>query len=123
MARHRNLNTVNYEDDYFFIYLYLDSDFSGSGPFSGADIFNSFFTNFGAGRNPFSGFQNMIEADVEAHVNLSFMDAALGCKKTIKYKRHINCGTCGGSGSAKGTSISICSNCKGSGQVYYSSRL
>jgi DnaJ-class molecular chaperone len=61
---------------------------------------------------------NEIDTDVEANINLSFIDAALGCKKTIRYRRNVNCGTCNGSGSAKGSSISVCSNCKGSGQVY-----
>lgn len=124
-ARHRTLNTVHDKNDYLFINICLDSDFSGAGPFGGADIFNSFFSNFGAGRNPFSGFQSMneIETDVEAHISLSFMDAALGCKKTIRYKRNVNCSTCNGSGSAKGSSINICSNCKGSGQVFHITRL
>ena len=60
---------------------------------------------------------NEFESDVEAHLNLSFMNAALGCKKTIHYSRQVNCDACKGSGSSKGTSPSICSSCKGSGQV------
>lgn len=65
---------------------------------------------------------NHIDNDVEAHINLSFMDAALGCKKSIRYKRNVNCGACNGTGSSKGSSATVCSNCRGSGQVkFYSS--
>ncbi len=57
------------------------------------------------------------ELDIEAHINLSFNEAVLGSRKIIKYKRRINCDSCNGSGSEKGSSLTICSSCKGSGQV------
>lgn len=98
---------------------FLDSNYA-SGPFGDADIFNTIFSTFGAGRNPFSGFQNIVDLDAhaETHLRLSFMEAALGCKKTIKYKRNVSCSSCNGSGSAKGSSPSICPSCKGTGQKY-----
>lgn len=61
---------------------------------------------------------NEFDSDVEAHLNLTFLEAALGCKKTIRYKRQVNCTTCNGSGSARGSSPTICSRCKGSGHVF-----
>lgn len=57
------------------------------------------------------------ELDVEARINLSFNEAVLGSRKIIKYKRQINCDSCNGTGSAKGSSSTICIDCKGSGQV------
>lgn len=57
------------------------------------------------------------ELNVETSIHLSFDEAVLGAQKIIKYKRQINCDSCGGSGSAKGSSPIICNNCKGSGQV------
>lgn len=58
-----------------------------------------------------------IESDVEANIHLSFMDAALGCKKSIRYKRQVSCSSCNGTGSAKGISLKTCGTCGGSGQV------
>ena len=57
------------------------------------------------------------ELDVEARISLSFNEAVLGSQKIIKYKRQINCDSCNGTGSAKGSSSTICIDCKGSGQV------
>lgn len=61
---------------------------------------------------------NTFDGEVETLINLTFLEAALGCKKTIRYKRQVNCGTCNGSGSAKGSTPIVCPSCKGSGQVF-----
>ncbi|MBQ8648755.1 MAG: molecular chaperone DnaJ [Clostridia bacterium] len=81
------------------------------------DIFSSFFGGgFGGGRrsNPNAPRRGN---DTAANVNLSFEEAAKGCKKTVKVTKIENCKECGGSGAKKGTSPKTCPVCHGSGQV------
>ncbi len=82
------------------------------------DIFSSFFGGgFGGSsrqRNPNAPRRGN---DASAAVNLSFEEAAKGCKKTIKVTKIDNCEDCGGSGCEKGTSSKTCPVCHGSGQV------
>lgn len=99
--------------------------YGGGNPFDGGfggfdfdlgDIFGSMFGGGfgGGGRNPNSPRRG---SDVEAHVVISFEEAAKGCKKTIKVTRIENCKECSGSGAEKGTSPVTCSACRGSGRV------
>ncbi len=81
------------------------------------DIFGSFFGGgFGGGsrRNPNAPRRGN---DTAATVNLSFEEAAMGCKKTIKVTKIDNCPDCDGSGAEKGSSAKTCPVCHGSGQV------
>ena len=79
----------------------------GFGGFSGAgvdlnDIFESFFGGaggFGGG----GGRRNDPNAprrggDIHVGITISFMEAALGCTKTVSYTRQETCPDCGGSG-------------------------
>lgn len=80
------------------------------------DIFSSFF---GGG---FGGRQNNPNAprrgnDTAAAVNLSFEEAAKGCRKTVKVTKIDNCKECGGSGAEKGSTPKTCPVCHGTGQV------
>ncbi|MBE6623971.1 MAG: molecular chaperone DnaJ [Ruminococcaceae bacterium] len=100
--------------------------YGGYGGFGGADfgdigdIFSSFFgggASSSARRNaPARG------SDIEVNVNISFEEAAFGCKKSIAYARIDTCDECSGSGAAKGTSPTTCPNCKGTGQVRVQTR-
>jgi molecular chaperone DnaJ len=56
-------------------------------------------------------------ADLRYNLEISFMQAAKGSEVKIKLPRHVNCGECGGSGAAKGSSASTCPDCGGSGQI------
>lgn len=80
------------------------------------DIFSSFFGGgFGGGRsNPNAPRRGN---DTAAVVNLSFEEAAKGCKKTIKFTKIDTCKDCGGNGCEKGSSAKTCPVCHGSGQV------
>ena len=81
------------------------------------DIFGSFFGGgFGGGqrRNPNAPRRGN---DTAATVNLSFEEAAKGCKKTVKVTKIDNCKECNGSGAEKGTTAKTCPVCHGSGQV------
>ena len=78
------------------------------------DIFNSFFGGgFGGGRqsNPNAPRRG------NAAVNLSFEEAAKGCRKTVKVTKIDNCKECGGSGAEKGSTPKTCPVCHGTGQV------
>lgn len=84
------------------------------------DIFSSFFGGgfggFGGGRrsNPNAPRRGN---DTSAAINLSFEEAALGCKKKVKFTKIDNCNDCGGTGCEKGSSAKTCPVCHGSGQV------
>ena len=79
------------------------------------DIFSSFFGGgFGGRSNPNAPRRGN---DTAAVVNLSFEEAAKGCKKTIKFTKIDTCKDCGGSGCEKGSSAKTCPVCHGSGQV------
>lgn len=102
----------------------VDPNFgAGSGGFNGAgfdfgdifsDIFGGGFGGFGGGsrRNgPKRG------ADVRQVVEVSFEEAAFGCKKKINIIKQERCETCNGSGAAAGTSAQTCHRCNGTGQI------
>jgi molecular chaperone DnaJ len=55
--------------------------------------------------------------DLETTVELSLQDVAHGTEKTIEFTRQDTCGSCGGSGSAKGSSPGRCPACGGTGQT------
>lgn len=95
---------------------------AGGGGFTGdfgdlGDIFSSFFGGgFGGGRqsNPNAPRRGN---DTAAAVNLSFEEAAKGCRKTVKVTKIDNCKECGGSGAEKGSTPKTCPVCHGTGQV------
>ena len=60
--------------------------------------------------------------DTEAVLNISFEEAAKGCKKSITYQNIVNCTECGGTGAEKGTSPKTCPTCNGTGQVKINQR-
>ena len=95
--------------------------FGGFGGFGGADfdfgdIFSSFF---GGGSTSSRSRANMpVEGDdVATKVNVSFEEAAFGCKKEVNFARIENCPDCGGSGAASEADVEKCSECRGSGRV------
>ena len=99
---------------------------AGGGAYSGGftgdlgdlgDLFNSFFGGgFGSGRRADPNAPRRGN-DTAATVNLSFEEAAKGCKKTVKVTKIENCTECGGSGAEKGSSPKTCPVCHGSGQI------
>ncbi len=97
---------------------YGGSGFSGFGDFGDlGDIFGSFFGGgFGGGRQRDPNAPRRGN-DATSAVNLSFEEAAKGCKKTVKVTKIDNCTDCGGTGCEKGTSSKSCPVCHGSGRV------
>lgn len=107
----------------------VDPNFgAGGGGFNGAgfdfgdifgDIFGAGFGGFGGGsrRNgPKRG------RDVQQIVDITFEEAAFGCKKKLNVTMAEKCSTCGGNGAKPGTSPVKCSHCGGKGQVVQQQR-
>lgn len=95
--------------------------FEGFGGFG--DIFGDIFGGFGG----FGGQRSNPNAprkgeSLRANVNISFEEAAFGCKKEVAVIRVESCPDCGGSGCAEGTTPEICPDCGGSGQVRVNQR-
>lgn len=93
--------------------------FQGTG-FGGLDdIFDMFFggTGFGDGTGASRRPQPQRGADLRYDLTIDFEEAAFGAKKNISIPRTENCSTCGGTGSAPGTSPSKCNVCGGTGEV------
>lgn len=92
----------------------------GEGGFGGfGDIFGDIFSSFTGGATGSRSEQNRKGKDVTLEVELSFLDAAKGCKREIKYNRNEPCSSCKGTGAKNGTAYTTCSTCKGAGQVQY----
>ncbi len=93
------------------------SVFSEFGDF--ADILGSMFgfgDLFGGGRRR-GGPQR--GADLRYDLEISFEESAKGAETAIQIPRQEVCETCSGSGASKGTSPSVCSQCRGQGQVRF----
>lgn len=86
-------------------------EFFGSGAAGG--IFESFF---GGGAHA-ADDEDRRGNDLRFDLEISLEEAASGVEKTIKYKRHTQCSSCGGSGAEPGTKRKSCPTCKGRGQV------
>ena len=94
-------------------------DFSGFGGFG--DIFSDIFGGFGGATRSNPNAPRRGES-VRATVNISFEEAAFGCKKEVTVAKVETCTDCKGTGCAPGTTPEICPDCKGTGQVTVSQR-
>lgn len=105
----------------------VDPNFGAGGGYGGGygtdfgdlgDIFSSFFGGgFGGGSRRSDPNAPRRGNDAAAGVNISFEEAAKGCKKTVKVTKIETCDECGGSGAEEGTKAKTCPVCHGSGQV------
>lgn len=95
-------------------------DFSGanfSDIFGGfGDIFGDIF-GFGGASSARRSNGAVDGDDIGVRVNVSFEEAAFGCKKDVSFARVEKCPDCQGSGCAKGTSAETCPDCHGTGSV------
>ncbi|MBR0365327.1 MAG: molecular chaperone DnaJ [Clostridia bacterium] len=81
------------------------------------DIFGGFgdIFGFGGGRSRRNGPKR--GSDLSQYINLSFEEAAFGCKKTINITKNETCSDCKGTGAKPGTQPVTCSQCNGTGQI------
>lgn len=97
---------------------------SGFNPFGGGgfsatgfdDIFD-IFSGFGFGGNRQK--RQAVGSDIQYSLNLTFMESALGCTKSINFSRVEKCPTCKGSGAKDSSHVKTCDKCQGSGQMRY----
>lgn len=87
------------------------------------DIFGDLgFDVFGASRGGGSqGGKRRRGRDIQVEVDISLEEAYQGAEKTISVPRYELCSTCEGSGAKPGSKKTVCSQCKGQGQVVMSS--
>ena len=96
----------------------------GFGGFDFSDIFSSFGDIFGGGGfsdNFCGGSRGRRNGpqpghDVQTRIEISFKEAAFGCKKNVDLWVYDTCPECSGSGAKKGTRPETCPTCHGSGQ-------
>jgi molecular chaperone DnaJ len=77
------------------------------------DIFGDLGGMFGAGRRPRSG--PMRGEDVEATMELDFLDAVRGFQTSLTLQRRVECETCHGVGTKPGSTPTTCPECGGAG--------
>jgi molecular chaperone DnaJ len=56
-------------------------------------------------------------SDLQMRINLEFVDAIFGVKKTVEIEHTKSCSDCTGSGSKKESDTEICPECKGEGKI------
>ncbi len=103
----------------------VDPNFNpgGGAGFGGFDDFGDIFSNiFGGGfGGGFSGGSRrngpVRGADIRQVIEITFEEAAFGCKKNIAVTKQENCPKCNGTGAKAGTSPTTCKRCNGQGQV------
>ncbi len=99
--------------------------FGGAGFGGFEDILNEMFGGgFGGGFGGSSQRRNGPRKgqDLKVEVTLTFEEAAFGADKEIEYYRTEDCPTCDGTGGAKGSKVTTCSKCNGSGELRYAQR-
>lgn len=89
------------------------------GGFGGFDFGDIFSDIFGGGFGGGSQRRNAPRRgnDVRQVVEITFEEAAFGCKKKINLNKMEQCKTCSGSGSKPGTKPITCAHCNGTGQI------
>lgn len=94
---------------------------SGFQGFSGIDeIFSHFADLFGG--DAFGGFgrRQGRGPDLQARVELTFLESMKGARKEIPFERQVRCEPCRGTGAKDGTALDNCRTCAGRGQVVQS---
>ncbi|KAF8527904.1 DnaJ protein [Hysterangium stoloniferum] len=90
--------------------------FAGGGARGQADLFETLFGAFGGTSGSRSrGYENYRGDDIEATVNVSFLDACKGTSRPVTISPVVDCRTCSGNGLKPGAKRSTCTACGGSG--------
>ena len=89
-----------------------------------SDIFEAFGDLFGGGMFGGRGRKPRAQKgrDVFCEISLTLLEASRGVSKTIHFRRHEECTTCGGSGAKPGSGPTTCGTCGGAGQVRRATR-
>ncbi len=88
----------------------------GFGGFDFGDIFGDIFGGgFGGGTSRRNGPKR--GADIRQVIDITFEEAAFGCKKELHVQSQEKCDTCDGTGAKKGTTVTTCPQCQGRGTI------
>lgn len=90
--------------------------FQAFGDIFGDSVFGDLF---GGGRRG-SGRRVQRGGDVRCDLSLDLLEAARGCTKEVKYRRHQRCTQCNATGARPGSKPETCRYCGGQGQVIQS---
>ena len=91
--------------------------YGGGFDFSGVDLGDIFSSIFGGGGFGGSRRNGPIRgSDLKAYIEITFEEAAFGCKKTISVTKNVPCDACEGTGSKSKTQVT-CQACHGTGQI------
>ncbi len=93
------------------------SGFGGGFSFTDFDVGDIFSSFFGGGTRRTNPNTPMQGEDKFLQMEISFLDAAFGVKKTIQLNVEEKCSTCNGSGAASAKDIVKCPHCRGSGRL------
>ena len=101
---------------------HADPNQFGNAGFNGGDFggfgFEDIFSNiFGGGRTRQSSNGPLKGQDIRIKMNLTFEEAAFGCKKEVHYNKTENCPHCKGTGAQDPKDVHTCSTCGGRGRV------
>lgn len=88
-----------------------------SGGFGGFEDIFDMFTGGGFGGQQRRNNGPRKGQDLQKAINITFEEAAFGCKKEIEITKYVKCGTCNGEGTKPGTSKKTCPHCNGTGQI------
>ncbi len=97
---------------------------AGGDPFSGFqgvninDIFGEIFGDIFGGRGGRGRVSNR-GSDLRFNLEISFEEAAFGCRPKVPIPRPKKCDTCSGSGSKSGAAPKACGTCGGSGELRF----
>lgn len=92
----------------------------GFGGFRAEDIdFSDIFNMFGMGGRSGARRTSTTGENLKYRLQLTFMEACLGCTKEITFNRSEKCPSCGGTGAKSAKGISTCDKCHGTGQLQY----
>lgn len=87
------------------------------------DIFESFFGGgFGGGSSRSNVNAPRRGQDIRIGATISFMEACMGVKKTVRFTHYEKCSDCGGSGAKAGTHAETCPDCRGTGTIRVNQR-
>lgn len=85
-----------------------------SGSFSFDDLFGAFTGQARQGKKR-AARETIVGDDIDVRLSISFMEAAKGCTKELKFTALKECVTCTGSGLKQGVKMEECKSCSGTG--------
>jgi molecular chaperone DnaJ len=95
----------------------IEDVFEAFGDFFGGGVFGEMFGG-GRGGGGAGGRRRPRKGDdIRCDLTIDLLEAARGCKKTVRFERSKKCDDCGGTGAKAGSAPQTCSYCGGRGQV------